>query len=67
MVMNCNLNPDRMFKEITALVPGSVRAQLLGLDRWLDPLVALDLPADVDVKAGVRRVRPVDCAQEVPF
>merc|ERR1719453_1652590 len=35
------------------------RAQVLGLGRRLHPLVALDLPADVDLQAGVRRVGPV--------
>merc|ERR1719277_846364 len=58
---------DRMSKEITALAPASMkvkiiappRAQVLGLDRRLHPLVALHLPADVDLQAGVRRVRPV--------
>merc|ERR1712048_1352135 len=64
---------DRMSKEITALAPASMkvkiiappRAQVLGLDRRLHPLVALHLPADVDLQAGVRRVRPVHCPPQV--
>merc|ERR1712070_1060834 len=40
-------------------------AQVLGVDRRLHPLVALDLPADVDLQAGVRRVWPVDRAPQV--
>merc|ERR1712196_674136 len=54
---------DRMSKEITALDEGQDHrapgAQVLRVDRRLDPLVALDLPADVDLQAGVRRVGPV--------
>merc|ERR1711924_544375 len=57
---------DRLSKELTALAPAdegqdhrAARAQVLGVDRRLDPLVALDLPADVDLQAGVRRVGPV--------
>merc|ERR1719269_319782 len=41
------------------------RAQVLGLDRRLHPLLALHLPADVDLQAGVRRERPVHCAPQV--
>merc|ERR1712164_196054 len=37
----------------------AARAQVLCLDRRLHPLVALHLPADVDLQAGVRRVGPV--------
>merc|ERR1712216_871256 len=43
----------------------AARAQVLGLDRRLDPLVALDVPADVDLEAGVRRVGPVHCPPQV--
>jgi actin len=43
----------------------SPRAQVLGLDRWFHSRVALHLPADVDLEAGVRRERPVDCAPQV--
>merc|ERR1712054_479837 len=35
------------------------RAQVLGLDRRLDSVLPVDLPADVDLEAGVRRVWPV--------
>merc|ERR1712110_1212364 len=41
------------------------RAQVLGLDRWLHPMGALHLPADVDLQAGVRRVGPVHRAPQV--
>merc|ERR1712072_1390331 len=40
-------------------------AQVLGLDRWLDPVVALHLPTDVDLEAGIRRVGPVHRAPQV--
>ena len=40
-------------------------AQVLRLDRRLHPLVALHLPADVDLQAGVRRVGPLDRAPQV--
>merc|ERR1711990_1307144 len=43
----------------------AARAQVLGVDRRLDPLVALDLPADVDLEAGVRRVGPLDRPPQV--
>merc|ERR1712146_746472 len=33
-------------------------AQVLGLDWRIDPCVALDVPADVDLEGGVRRVGP---------
>merc|ERR1712111_133078 len=35
------------------------------LDRWLHLVFPLHLPADVDHQAGVRRVRPIHCPQEV--
>merc|ERR1711975_44290 len=41
------------------------RAQVLRLDRRLHPLVAVDLPADVDLQAGVRRVGPLDRPPQV--
>merc|ERR1712014_407793 len=41
------------------------RAQVLCLDRWFHPGLPLDLPADVDLEAGVRRERFLHCAQEV--
>merc|ERR1712110_100558 len=41
------------------------REEVLCLDRRLHPGFSLNLPADVDLKAGVRRVRPLHCAQEV--
>merc|ERR1712159_499143 len=57
---------DRMSKEITALAPASMKVkiiappeQVLRVDWWLDPFLPLDLPADVDLEAGVRRVGPV--------
>ena len=63
---------DRMQKEITALAPSSMKvncgptgAQVLGLDWWFDSCLAVDVPADVDLEARVRRSWPLDCAQEV--
>merc|ERR1711953_231823 len=41
------------------------REEVLRLDRRLHPGFPLHLPADVDLQAGVRRVRPLHCAQEV--
>ncbi len=43
----------------------SPRAQVLRLDRWFHSRLPLDLPADVDLEAGVRRERPLDCAPQV--
>merc|ERR1712211_134601 len=57
---------DRMQKEITALAPPPSRSrsslpreEVLRLDRRLHPGFPLHLPADVDLQAGVRRVRPI--------
>merc|ERR1712180_3909 len=58
---------DRMQKEITALAPSTIkikiiappREEVLRLDRRLHPGFPLHLPADVDLQAGVRRVRPL--------
>ena len=41
------------------------REEVLRLDRRLHPGLPLHLPADVDQQAGVRRVRPQHCPQEV--
>merc|ERR1711997_554380 len=41
------------------------REEVLRLDWRLHPGFPLHLPADVDLKAGVRRVWPLNCAQEV--
>merc|ERR1712141_334653 len=56
---------DRMQKEITALAPSTIkikiiapREEVLRLDRRLHPGLPLHLPADVDLQAGARRVRP---------
>merc|ERR1719483_895564 len=43
----------------------SPREEILRLDRWLHPCLPVHLPADVDLQAGVRRVRPIHRAQEV--
>merc|ERR1712228_444672 len=58
--------------ELTALAPstenqgrGPSRAQVLGVDRWLHPVLAEHLPADVDLQGRVRRVRPNHRPQEV--
>merc|ERR1712210_187837 len=55
---------DRMQKEITALAP-SPREEVLRLDRRLHPGFPLHLPADADLQAGVRRVRPIHCPPQV--
>merc|ERR1712088_210469 len=39
----------------------SPREEVLRLDRRLHPGFPLHLPADVDLQAGVRRVRPIHC------
>merc|ERR1712098_352922 len=63
---------DRMQKEITALAPSTIkikiispREEVLRLDRWLHPGLPLHLPADVDLQAGVRRVRSLHCPPQV--
>merc|ERR1712105_362345 len=63
---------DRMQKEITALAPSTIKIKIIAppeevlrLDRWLHPVFPLHLPADVDHQAGVLRVRPIHCPQEV--
>lgn len=43
----------------------SPRAQVLRLDRWFHSRLALDLPADVDLEAGVRRERTFHCPPQV--
>jgi len=43
----------------------SSREKVLCLDRWFYLGFALYVPADVDLEAGVRRERPVDCAPQV--
>ncbi len=43
----------------------SPRAQVLGLDRWFHSRLPVDLPADVDLEAGVRRERSLDRAPQV--
>merc|ERR1712212_1178814 len=64
---------DRMQKEITALAPSTIkikiiappREEVLRLDRRLHPGFPLHLPADVDLQARVRRVRPIHCPPQV--
>merc|ERR1711924_397185 len=63
---------ERMTKELTALAPSTIDqgdrspgAQLLGLDRRVDPVVAVDVPANVDLEDGVRRVRADHRAPQV--
>merc|ERR1712227_303677 len=43
---------DRMQKEITALAPSTIKIKIIA-------------PADVDLQAGVRRVRPSHCPPQV--
>merc|ERR1712233_109498 len=66
------MGADRMQKEITALAPStkdqdhrSPREEVLCLDRRIHPGLPVHLPADVDLQAGVRRVWPIHCAQEM--
>merc|ERR1712060_594008 len=40
-------------------------AQVLGVDRWVNLVLAQHLPADVDLQGRVRRVWPDHRAQEV--
>merc|ERR1711972_514814 len=62
----------RMQKEITALAPSTIKIKIIApperkysLDRWLHPRLPVHLPADVDLQAGVRRVRPIHCPPQV--
>merc|ERR1711982_101943 len=41
------------------------REKVLRLDRRIHPCFPLHLPADVDLQAGVRRVRPSHCPPQV--
>merc|ERR1712233_301676 len=43
----------------------SPREEVLRLDRRLHPGFPLHLPADVDLQAGIRRVRPLHCPPQV--
>ena len=43
----------------------TARTEVLGVDRWLHPGLPVHLPADVDLQAGVRRVRTRHCSQEM--
>merc|ERR1712203_1172805 len=43
----------------------SSREEVLCMDRWLHPGLPVHLPADVDLQAGVRRVRPIHCSPQV--
>merc|ERR1711972_631316 len=43
----------------------SPREEVLRLDRWLHPGLPLPLPADVDLQAGVRRVRSLHRPSQV--
>merc|ERR1712184_219245 len=61
-----------MQKEITALAPSTIKIKIIAppeevlrLDRRLHPVFPLHLPADVDLQAGVRRVRPLHCPPQV--
>merc|ERR1712029_595191 len=63
---------DRMQKEITALAPSTIKIKIIApperkysLDRRIHPGLPLHLPADVDLQAGVRRVRPRHCPPQV--
>merc|ERR1712173_470178 len=63
---------DRMQKEITALAPSTIKIKIIAppeevlrLDRRIHPGLSLHLPADVDLQAGIRRIWPWNCPQEV--
>merc|ERR1712002_799754 len=63
---------DRMQKEITALAPSTIKIKIIAPPErkysvWIGGsiLASLHLPADVDLQAGVRRVRPLHRPQEV--
>merc|ERR1711918_25263 len=63
---------DRMQKEITALAPSTIKIKIIApperkysVDRRIHPGFPLHLPADVDLQAGVRRVRPIHCPPQV--
>merc|ERR1712182_188773 len=63
---------DRMSKEITALAPASMKVKIIAPPErkysvWIGGsiLSSLYLPADVDLQAGVRRERPLDCPPQV--
>merc|ERR1719474_2589305 len=43
----------------------SSREEVPRLDRWLHPRLPVHLPADVDLQAGVRRVRTLHCPPQV--
>ena len=43
----------------------TTRAQVLCLDRWLHFGFSVHIPEHVDFKAGVWRVRPIDCPQKM--
>merc|ERR1719468_1258629 len=43
----------------------SSREEVLRMDRWLHPVLPVYLPADVDLQAGVRRVRTLHCPPQV--
>merc|ERR1719431_862054 len=43
----------------------SPREEVLRLDRRLHPGLSVHLPTDVDLQAGVRRVRPLHCPPQV--
>merc|ERR1712151_1458794 len=44
---------------------GSPREKVLSVDRWVDPVVFVHFPADVDFEGGIRRVWSNYCAPQV--
>jgi hypothetical protein len=66
---------DRMQKELTALAPATMKIKIIApperkysvwIGGWrLDSRLALDVPADVDLEGGVRRVGPGHRAPQV--
>merc|ERR1712118_524858 len=62
---------ERMTKELTALAPSTMKIkvvappEVLGVDWWLHPVFTEHIPADVDLQAGIRRIRPHNRPPEV--
>merc|ERR1712203_828739 len=63
---------DRMQRRSLPWLPPPSRSrsslpprEVLRLDRRIHPGFPLHLPADVDLQAGVRRVRPIHCPPQV--
>merc|ERR1712212_1402780 len=60
---DCGMDTSATKDQITTFV--SKMMEILRLDRWLHPRLPFHLPADVDLQAGVRRVRTLHCPPQV--